>query len=77
MKKLQLEIEALAVESFDTGADTEDAGTVRGNAATFACNTEDVTCDGSPTCDGAYTCNRRDYSCGLSCTACTSERCGA
>ena len=47
MKKLRLEIEELAVESFDVAAAREPEGTVLAHGNTF---------DGGQTCDGGNTC---------------------
>ncbi len=56
MKKLKLEIENLAVESFDTSASEKPKGTVFGEQCT--CQTA-CTCPGCPSCDYtcAYTCD--------------------
>lgn len=78
--KMKLELDRLVVESFDTGEGTRIRGTVRGHG-TFAC-TDHCTGDGGATCDGAvscgmeYTCDRAELTCGMSCGACTTERCG-
>ena len=63
MKKLSLDLEKLAVESFDTGAErVRRVGTVRGNALEHADNAEMAagpvsgrTCPINLTCD--YSCN--------------------
>jgi hypothetical protein len=59
MKKLRLELDSLAVESFDTAAAQKPKGTVFGEQCT--CNTmcAQQTCPGCPTCDNtcAYTCD--------------------
>jgi hypothetical protein len=68
MKKLELRIESLEVESFRTGADGRDPGTVRGHG-------DDCTWFDSCFCETAY------YYCGTgpatihSCTYTNDERC--
>jgi hypothetical protein len=67
--KLKLELEDLAVDSFDTTTSDKPRGTVYGEQCT--CPTA-CTCPGCPTCDGtcpqtcAHTCD--DPSCGNTCT---------
>jgi hypothetical protein len=60
MNKMKLNLDALAVESFDTSASAREKGTVFGEQCT--CPTA-CTCPGCPTCDGTcpFTCD--DYSC--------------
>jgi hypothetical protein len=66
--KLKLQLEDLAVDSFDTTAAEKPRGTVFGEQCT--CYTQ-CTCPGCPTCDGtcpntcAYTCD--DASCAATC----------
>ncbi|HEX6370712.1 MAG TPA: hypothetical protein VF006_17450 [Longimicrobium sp.] len=68
MKKLRLNLDQLAVDSFDTAVPEEKKGTVFGEQCT--CQTI-CTCPGCPTCDNtcpntcAYSCD--DMSCGGSC----------
>lgn len=79
MNKMKLELEALVVESFDTGEAKGARGTVHAHATlrcTNYCDTENFTCDGAATCAGEYTCDRAVNTCMLSCGACTTERCG-
>ena len=54
MKKLTLQIEELAVESFATGEHGGEKGTVEANAGTRNGNTCPVSCNGSclPSCGG-------------------------
>ena len=56
MSKLKLQLDDLAVESFDTTAPRKEKGTVFGEQCTCATN---CTCPGCPTCDHtcAYTCD--------------------
>ena len=72
MKKMKLNVEALAVESFDTSGDAPKRGTVFGEQCTCYTN---CTCPGCPTCDAscngtcagtcAYTCD--DATCAYTC----------
>jgi hypothetical protein len=56
MRKLTLQLENLAVESFETGAQQEPRGTVNAHVSQF-CTRRNPTCDGiGYTCDGGYTC---------------------
>lgn len=74
MRKLQLDLDQLSVDSFDTVAPVEKKGTVFGEQCT--CQTA-CTCPGCPTCDHTYcdqdTCPATcpyscdDMSCGGSC----------
>ena len=59
MKKMKLNLEALAIESFDTTHPPAKRGTVFGDQCTCPTN---CTCPGCPTCDG--TCPQ---TCGDSC----------
>ena len=70
MKKLRLDIESIAVESFATDERTgERRGTVHGHVS-FRCSVDpDNTC-AAETCDNAYTC-------ALSCGLCGSYKCGS
>jgi hypothetical protein len=63
MRKLTLNLDQLAVDSFDTAAATEKKGTVFGEQCT--CQTQ-CSCPGCPTCD--YTCD--DVTCAASCGSC-------
>ena len=64
MRKMKLEVERLAVESFAIRAEDADArGTVRGNAVTdrfcsfqSGCNTCELSCNGS--CATGYNCQQ-------------------
>ncbi|HYR09771.1 MAG TPA: hypothetical protein VEQ60_18490 [Longimicrobium sp.] len=53
MKKMKLELEQLAVDSFDTSAAPERRGTVYGRQVTDFTH---CTCPGHPSCDGYDTC---------------------
>lgn len=53
--KLNLEIDQLHVESFETDAPAAARGTVIGNAITPLCTQYDRTCNGYGTC-GIYPC---------------------
>jgi hypothetical protein len=71
MKKLKLDVEQLAVESFDAGEEEKRDGTVRGYIS-IACDPSEpdtcagYTCDGGgPTCD---TCPKDSYD--TQCYAC-------
>jgi hypothetical protein len=51
-KKLSLDVDALAVESFDAQTESGAArGTVQGNAFTALCTQYDRTCHGYGTCN--------------------------
>ncbi|HEX2208098.1 MAG TPA: hypothetical protein VHG93_10485 [Longimicrobium sp.] len=63
MKKMKLNLEQLAVDSFDTSAAAEKRGTVFGEQCT--CHTQ-CTCPGCPTCQNYATC---DQSCNGTCDA--------
>jgi hypothetical protein len=52
MKKMKLSVDTLRVESFATAAPAAARGTVRGNAAALACNTDAPDCD-PITCAGS------------------------
>jgi hypothetical protein len=81
MKKLALNIEDLAVESFETSEDLAGRGTVRGLESTgfeiiCTCDSDNGTCDES--CQGGcgtdYTCNSCNGTCGgASCGLCSNE----
>ncbi len=62
MKKLKLELDALKVESFESGAAGERGGTVRGNAPATAL------CDSIQICSIKNGNASFDGSCGLECT---------
>ena len=78
MRKLKLEIENLAVESFDTQAAAKPKGTVFGEQCT--CYTA-CTCPGCPTCDNtcAYTCDDATCpacpTCAASCNGTCDDSC--
>lgn len=64
MRKLKLEVEALAVESFEPSKSGSDAGTVRGYLSAYyeLCHEGDtwqLSCTCEPTCN-----NRTCYNCG-------------
>jgi hypothetical protein len=65
MKKLSLDLDQLAVESFDTSASKRPAGTVRAHGYTDT-TCEQIICDCGPT---NLTCetNCDEYTCGDSC----------
>jgi hypothetical protein len=70
MRKLKLELEALAVESFDVDVPADRGGTVRGAEITvpLTCATDEYqSCEGS--CDGGCSggCGSGWYSCEASC----------
>jgi hypothetical protein len=78
MNKLKLNLENLAVESFDTtpAALGKDGGTVFGQQCT--CYTQ-CTCPGCPTCDASCngTCNAScNGTCGATCDASCYGTCG-
>lgn len=56
MNKLKLDLEELAVESFEVAEEKDEEGTVQGNEATPWCNTGNLTCNGAISCNGVYTC---------------------
>lgn len=56
MKKIRLNLDNIAVESFPTAAAPEAEGTVEGNMASRVGDTWCVTC-GEPTCFGEWTCD--------------------
>ena len=64
--KLKLDLETLAVDSFDTASETAENGTVFGEQCTCWTN---CTCPGCPSCDntacGQNTCGQ--HSCAASC----------
>lgn len=72
MKKLRLEIDELAVESFEVAKAPGEKGTVRGEQQTFTCQPEtciDYTCVGNgcptfdPTCDQYVSCMNTCQTC--------------
>jgi hypothetical protein len=72
--KLKLNLDQLAVDSFDTSTAQSPRGTVHGEQCT--CPTA-CTCPGCPTCDAtcANTCD--DYTCAASCNGtCGAATCG-
>jgi hypothetical protein len=81
MKKMKLNLEQLAVDSFDTSAAAEKRGTVFGEQCT--CHTN-CTCPGCPTCyescNGTCgdSCNGTcagQYTCDASCDSCYYTQC--
>jgi hypothetical protein len=76
MNKLKLELDDLAVESFDTTCGNNDRGTVVGEQQLCTCPTA-CTCPGCPTCDATcpdtcvHTC--ADTCGGLSYCYCVSQ----
>lgn len=56
MKKIRLNLDAIAVESFPTAAVSDEQGTVEGNMASRVGDTWCVTC-GEATCFGEDTCS--------------------
>ena len=66
MKKLKLNIEQLAVDSFDASTAIETRGTVMGKVRT---DFTFCTCPGLPTCDGYFTCDG-----GGTCDSCPCDR---
>lgn len=70
MSKLKLQLDDLAVESFDTSAARSEKGTVFGEECTCPTN---CTCPGCPTCANYATCDATcpetcdDLSCANSC----------
>jgi hypothetical protein len=83
MRKIRLDLEALEVESFDTGDGQPPRGTVQGLGATHTC---DLQCNNTPngTCDGGMTCLLWDtclesncgyYSCAYTCPPSAGETC--
>lgn len=59
MKKLTLDLDALAVQSFETTATPEERGTVRGNAVAL-----DAFSGSCPTCEPIDTCTCEETGCG-------------
>ncbi|HEU0055413.1 MAG TPA: hypothetical protein VFQ39_19635 [Longimicrobium sp.] len=74
--KLQLSLDQLAVDSFDTtAAEKNEKGTIFGEQCT--CPTA-CTCPGCPTCEGAATCNAScNGTCGNTCQASCYGTCDA
>ncbi|HSU16409.1 hypothetical protein [Longimicrobium sp.] len=62
MKKLTLELDALSVESFDTGAEAAGEGTVRGHDTRITewCQSTYVGCKPTIGCVSRLTCARED-----------------
>jgi hypothetical protein len=78
MRKLQLDLDQLTVESFATSDNAEQKGTVVGEQQ-CTCQTQ-CTCPGCPTCDA--TCNRGNtcaascaYTCAYTCDDATCANC--
>ena len=70
MKKLRLEIEKIAVESFETdSAEAGQRGTIHGHATLRCSQDPNRTCY-EETCQDVYTCGF------LSCGACGTNKCG-
>jgi hypothetical protein len=73
MRKIRLELDALRVETFDTGAGTWDRGTVHGRNPTFDCGPYPPPEDSVYVCPvptAAATCNQFTcaYTCGYTCS---------
>lgn len=83
MRKVKLELEALEVESFETGTEQKPNGTVLGRVATHTCdlqcgNTPNGTCHGELTCllwDTCVESNCGYYTCDYGCPASVGETC--
>ncbi|HET7230512.1 MAG TPA: pinensin family lanthipeptide [Longimicrobium sp.] len=81
MKKLALNIEELAVESFETSRDMERRGTVRGASESTefqiicTCDSDNGTCDASCQggCGTGYTCSCNGTCGGDTCGPCTND----
>jgi hypothetical protein len=77
---MKLNLDQLAVDSFDTSAAPEKRGTVFGEQCTCPTN---CTCPGCPTCEGYATCGgdtcwetcAGQYSCDGTCDSCYFTRC--
>lgn len=67
MKKMKLEMDALAVESFPMETIANEQGTVHGHATQWA------TCPGRETCDGAETCADTSAPTGPTCYTCVQS----
>jgi hypothetical protein len=81
MKKMKLNLEQLAVDSFDTSAAPEKRGTVFGEQCTCPTN---CTCPGCPTCyescngtcgDSCYGTCAGQWSCDPTCDSCYYTQC--
>jgi hypothetical protein len=76
MKKMKLDLNELAVDSFDTVATVKPKGTVFGEQCTCYTN---CTCPGCPTCAASCngTCdeNTCDASCAATCDSCYFTQC--
>jgi hypothetical protein len=77
MRKLKLELDALAVESFEPDAERAAPGTVRGYLTAYyeLCYVDDTwqqSCTCEPTCNAqtCYTCNTCNTNCGSCATDC-------
>src|SRR5687768_8312180 len=74
MRKIRLELDALQVETFDTGAGTWNRGTVHGRHHTFEIGCGEQPPEDSinvcPVPTAAQTCNQFtcDYTCGYTCS---------
>jgi len=78
MKKLTLELEDLTVESFATGAELQQGGTVHGHLGyTPRCDTVNATCDDGNTCGGPTCGGVAEDTCAASCDSCDVYHCGA
>lgn len=76
-RKLKLDVDALAVDSFDTAdAELAKSGTVHAHASLLCTGANGATCGTNPSCDGGYTCDGQ-YTCNFrSCDAvCGTTRC--
>ena len=70
MKKLALKLQDLSVESFGTGPEPVNRGTVQAHG-TVRCNTN-VSCDGTCLQCGTHNCVETDYTCDICGTGGTS-----
>ena len=70
MEKLRLDLDTLAVETFDTGQEVEGEGTVFAHVSGLCSRNPDNTC-------GQWTCNGTEYTCARSCGDCGSYECTA
>jgi hypothetical protein len=80
-RKLQMDLGELVVESFPTGSEMKQRGTVHGHGSvrcdenSNTCDTIHFTCDGANTCFGD-TCDHYANTCILSCGICGTYKCG-
>jgi hypothetical protein len=71
MRKMRLDVESLAVESFAPAEQAPGRGTVRGHVSLYW---ED--CDVSDTCPGNYPCDPTQQSCAGTCGTTCAPGCG-